>query len=934
MQKICMGCMERYDDEFEICPSCGYIDGTAAEEALHMAPGTILLDRYIVGKVLGFGGFGVTYIGYDAVLEQKVAIKEYLPSEFSTRMSGQAKLTIFDGNRKEQFEAGLAKFVDEAKRLAKFHSADGIVKIFDSFQSNNTAYIVMECLDGETLGAMLKRSGPIHPEKAVEMLLPIIRSLQDVHGQGVIHRDIAPDNIFLTNDKKVKLIDFGAARYATTAYSRSLTVIIKPGYSPEEQYRSRGDQGSYTDVYAIGATLYRMIAGQPPPDALERRAHFESSRKDILKPLSRFTPEISENLETAIHNALNVRVEDRTPDMATLEKELTSLEPAPRRDGKISMIDPLKWPRWAKIGIPAALFAAMLFATLLSTGATGSADSLKDSIYIPEGSARVPSVVNDYLDSALIRLDEASLNCKVSGKEYSNLVPANMILSQSINAGTVVPINTTLELLISSGSETRTVPDVYGMEAALAQKALEDAGFEVIYTAGYSDVIAEGRVISLSAPSEAEAGSAITIVVSSGVDPLSPTEEKIAQIPDLSGLEYSEAIEAARAAGFHVGVVSRQYDRDAPANCVISQSIEAGAMVMSGNAIDLKISMGFELTKVPDAQYKKEDEAFALLMEQGLTPKVSYEFSSAAAEGLVIRQDPESGASAEPGSEVLIVVSIGAASFEMPDVKGLYESQAKALLEEIGLSVTISYETGSSAPEGTVIRSSIDSKSGIARGDSVTLAVASSKDLSKVPNVVGRSAADAKSLLQAQGLSASASEASSDTIAKGSVISQSLPGGSFVPKGTTVAITVSNGAEPVKIPNLEGESLTYAQTTLKQLGFTVTLTYAKSASVDKGIIISQNPKSGSGIKGSVIALLASAGKDSVYVIAIQNIIERDASMVLGNMGFNVEIVRAYSDKVPEGYVISQSPEGNSLASKGDTVTLTVSLGKSKVDSGA
>ena len=209
VNKRCMGCMELYNEEYDICPHCGYIKGTPAEEAIHMEPGTLLHDRYIVGKVLGFGGFGVTYIGWDGRLEQKVAIKEYLPGEFSTRMPGQSTVTVFNGDKEEQFRDGMEKFVDEAKRLARFQNETGIVKIFDSFYENETAYIIMEYLDGETLTERLSREKTIPEDEAIDMLMPVMNSLQVVHNEGILHRDIAPDNIFLTKDGEVKLIDFG-----------------------------------------------------------------------------------------------------------------------------------------------------------------------------------------------------------------------------------------------------------------------------------------------------------------------------------------------------------------------------------------------------------------------------------------------------------------------------------------------------------------------------------------------------------------------------------------------------------------------------------------------------------------------------------------------------------------------------------------------------
>ena len=190
-QRRCMGCMQTYTAYDAVCPFCGYIEGTPAKEAYHIKPGSLLHDRYTVGRAIGFGGFGITYIAWDNKLMQKVAIKEYMPSEYATRVPGNLTVTIYDGERYTEFMTGLQKFLDEAQRLAKFQNVPGIVRILDCFSENLTAYIVMEYLDGMTLKQYLAEHGGKLPyEEAVEFILPVLAALQAVHKEGIIHRDI------------------------------------------------------------------------------------------------------------------------------------------------------------------------------------------------------------------------------------------------------------------------------------------------------------------------------------------------------------------------------------------------------------------------------------------------------------------------------------------------------------------------------------------------------------------------------------------------------------------------------------------------------------------------------------------------------------------------------------------------------------------------
>ncbi len=787
--------MEHYDNDLHTCPYCGYVEDTPPESPIHLFPGVLLNERYIVGKVIGYGGFGVTYIAYDCVLQFKTAIKEYLPSEFATRMLGQTNVTIFGGNKHEQFIDGLNKFTDEAKKLAKFHSEEGIVKVFNTFEENNTAYIVMEYLDGETLADYLEREKTIPSDKAIEMMKPVIGSLKNVHKHGIIHRDIAPDNVFITKKGDVKLIDFGAARYATATHSRSLTVMIKPGYSPEEQYRSRGDQGSHTDVYAVAATMYKMITGHTPPDALERRAYFENKGKDTLPPIRKYVRDIDTNVETAILNALNVRIEDRTPDMETFLNELTSTEPVKRRAGKIKKIDPLTWPLWAKITIPTAAVGLAVFIVLLATGhIVHKSDG--DTDEIPEGQTRVPSVISREVTEGEAKLSESNLLMMIGEKVNNEEIPENYILTQDIDGGAVVPENTVINVSVSS-LEKIVVPNVVGTELEEAKAKLEELGFVVTVEEQYDNVIAEGCIITQSAEPDSELadGSEIIITVSKGKAPNQKQEVKEVTLSDFVGMTYNDVIKKAEELGISVKVTERKYSKSYEKNVVMEQNPEAKSKIKTSQTVELVVSLGYNKVTVPDVTYMTEEKAKTQLTSRGLKFSVTYENSETIAEGLVISQNPKSDTEVDPESTVKLVVSKGASSFEMPNVVGMQQDNAASTLTGKGLSVTISYEQNDSKTEGEVLNQSVKSGTSVKRGDSVVLTVCTHSSVVTVPNVVGKTQSDAEKAIKDKGLTVNVVTVNSDTVEKGKVISQSPAGGFSLRKGDMVTINVSLGKE-------------------------------------------------------------------------------------------------------------------------------------------
>lgn len=319
-QAICLGCMKE-KGESPVCSHCGYDERSLPASPLFLKPGVILKGQYLVGKVLGSGGFGITYLGYDINLGLKLAIKEYFPTGLVTREPSASTVTVYSGDNADNFAFGLDKFLDEARTLAKFDDVPEIVSVKDFFKENGTAYLVMSYVEGITLkeyAAQHGVEGRLPIDAVLTFMLPVMKALSSVHAAGILHRDISPDNIYITSNYSVKLLDFGAARYAMGEHSRSLSVMLKPGFAPEEQYRSRGKQGPWTDVYAVAATFYRLLTGETPPDALDRMS------EDELKPLSAFGIEVPDTIGAALHRAMSVKAAERYQTIDEFEKALTS----------------------------------------------------------------------------------------------------------------------------------------------------------------------------------------------------------------------------------------------------------------------------------------------------------------------------------------------------------------------------------------------------------------------------------------------------------------------------------------------------------------------------------------------------------------------------------------------------------------------------------
>lgn len=325
----CIFCM-RPTNGTPTCPHCGKAQQVQTPPHF-LLPGTLLAGRFLIGAALGEGGFGITYIGRDEKLDMRVAVKEYYPQMLAAR-NNQVSSKVFStptADDKTAFLRGKQRFLEEARTLAMFAGTPGVVDVRDLFEANGTAYIVMDYLDGQTLGAYLKKKGRLSGEEVQRLFLPVMETLRPIHREGLIHRDISPDNIMLCGDG-IRLIDFGAARSTTAKENKTLSVILKPGYAPEEQYRGKGVQGPWTDIYALCATMYKCITGVTPSDSPDR------VENDDLVPPSGLGIRISPTLERVILKGLSVRQRDRYQTVDEMLADLGRSAPAQDKQKTLS----------------------------------------------------------------------------------------------------------------------------------------------------------------------------------------------------------------------------------------------------------------------------------------------------------------------------------------------------------------------------------------------------------------------------------------------------------------------------------------------------------------------------------------------------------------------------------------------------------------------
>lgn len=485
-QNLCIGCM-RPLSSYEGCSFCGLRQEEYSPIPRCLKPGTELAGRYVTGKVLGEGSFGITYMGWDQEMLIPVAVKEYFPSDMVSRdviCGSDNSVYLYESEKKNDYKDYLKKFWQEAKCLSQFNQVAGVVSVLDFFYENNTAYIVMQHIDGISVKKYISEHGSMPADRVLETIRPVLLALEQVHNTGIVHRDISPDNLMIKKDGSLVLIDFGAARMRNVDNTKTMTVMFKRGFSPEEQYRYKGRWGAYTDVYSICATIYFMITGKPPIDSVIRALEDSMPSLVSMKELN-----IPARQRRAIMKGLAVNAKDRWQNVGELYAALYHEEKAER----IVYRRPYRKA--------AAVIGVVALAGIAAGGGyhwmnTAEAENERPVQQVeqasPEPAESATEVPEETLYPDMIRVEgltKASAEEKlrqygnavniVWDYEYSGKVGKGTIISQSIPEGQkITGENVPLTLVVSRGARQVSVPELTGLSGAAAEKTLKEKGLK------------------------------------------------------------------------------------------------------------------------------------------------------------------------------------------------------------------------------------------------------------------------------------------------------------------------------------------------------------------------------------------------------------------------------------------------------------------------
>lgn len=530
--KLCLGCMHPLSDD-NVCPVCGYSQNTPYLPS-YIAPGTVLNERYLVGKLLKYNGESAEYIGYDNVTAKTVVVKEYMPDTLCARVRGTPIISVQQSHL-VQYKAFMSEFTELNKVLAKMRTLNHINPAIDMFAENNTTYAVFEYYEGRTLSRYLEECGGVMTWDEVKRRFPpIFTTLSLVHSAGIIHRGISPETIFVCESGELKLTDFCIA--ASRTANAELATELYAGYAAPEQYSASGWQGTWTDVYAMSALLYRMLTGIMPTEAISRIGN-----DDLAEPV-RYNQEIPVHVSNVIMNGLKLSGDARIQTITELVTKLfeqpedsqtgrsnsstmsipKQTRPAPQRKKSSSYKIPLI------VGTVTFLIlgaAAIICLTMLGydfrpnhTGLGDVTESMTQPTAVPQETepteetnppletaitqAEETFVLKDFvgIQFDLIKDSETYKNMLIfkATTDYNEEFPKGQIYEQNIPEGTTVPKGTELEVKVSLGSKFVAVPDFYGLNEKEYITMLDASGIKYIVTEIEADGFMPGYVCQTS----------------------------------------------------------------------------------------------------------------------------------------------------------------------------------------------------------------------------------------------------------------------------------------------------------------------------------------------------------------------------------------------------------------------------------------------------
>ena len=817
--KYCMGCMEPIDDSVIVCHLCGYNNDVSAAAPLFIKPGSILANRYIVGKNISYDKTTAVYIAHDAFESGKVLVKEFLPEKYVSGRNKDTGDVLVMSPQYEAFDKERSAFQFHEKKIKTVVENDAVLKCLEVVEDMNTVYAVCSYAGGITLTEHIKRNGKYSEEGAINALLGVMHGVDKLHENDIKLGNITTDSIFVTEKGELKLWKYepvweNSGKAADAAKFGKKKVIPLNEYAAPEAVESVGQITIRSDVYSIAAVLYHMMCGTPPASAAKRLKRFNKKGKDLLRSPKKFIHDVKPDHENALLKALALSPDNRTKDIECLISELTSGVSIKRIKEKSGLPFFSRIPLFVKLIVPLVFVAAIVVGQVY---AHRKSDMIK-----PDNVAPVPDVVSWDSSIAANQLRRKGFTMQVTGVTATDQDNTGTVLTQDPPSGSIMPQNTPVYVTVAKYSDMIDMPFVRGGDAEVCKKRLEAMGFIVEMKEGQDDVIAPGCVMEQEPAAIVDGkynrvayGSRVTLTKSTGRKNM-VKDDKV-PVVNYTNMSFDDAYAEALKNNTLLKVTEFRFAEE-PLTQVLEQNPQPKSDYIGVDVpIELVVSKGYNEFDMPDVTYMTKEQAEGLLSEYSLKLTIDEEPNPTVAAGLIFKQSVPAGFTIKPNWEVRLTLSTGAEQVNMINVVGMQKNDAVRALSELGLGAEISYTNSEKeSDEDKVIEQDPKQGTSIAKGSKIKITVSTGAELIQVPNVINKPESEAKKILTDAGFKTDSRSGKGDQTI-GSIMSQSPEPGQKLKKGETVSIVVCSG----------GQITTMVQTTTTPTETTTTTTTVK-----------------------------------------------------------------------------------------------------------